>query len=178
MSGATHDLLNGGATLSHCENGGVGFLTAYVAFTLDTLGGSEQARIDGCGADRGADFPHGFPDCIKKGTAGILHEVPTVGDLGGVWQGCSRRERVTAAAVARHNGDLWLTGEPSLRRSRLAVRQQTDRLASLKVANDRSVSLVSPPRPIVDPDHTWRGERRSAASANDAQQGVVAHGEH
>jgi hypothetical protein len=39
---------------------------------LDTLGGSEQARIDGCGADCGADFPHGFPDCVEKGTAGVL----------------------------------------------------------------------------------------------------------
>jgi hypothetical protein len=112
-------------------------------------------------------------DFRTKGTAGILHEVPTVGDLGGV---CSRRERVTAAAVARHNGDLWLTGEPSLRGSRLAVGQQSDRLASLKIANDRSVSLVSPPRPIVDADYTWRGERRTAASADDAQQRLVAHG--
>jgi hypothetical protein len=30
----------------------------------------------------------------------------------------------------------------------------SDRLASLKIANDRSASLVSPPRPIVDPAHT------------------------
>jgi hypothetical protein len=45
MSGATHDLLNGGAALSQCENGGVGLLTAYVAFILDTLGGSDQARM-------------------------------------------------------------------------------------------------------------------------------------
>jgi hypothetical protein len=51
------------------------------------------------------------------------------------------------------------TWEPSLRGSRLTVWQQTDRLASLKIANDRSVSLVSPPCPIVDPDYTWRGER-------------------
>jgi hypothetical protein len=178
MSGAAHDLLDRGPVLGHSENGGVGLFSAEVTFILDTLGSGEQAGIDRCGADRGTDLPHGLANGIEKGTTGVLHEMPTVGDLCGIRQRPGRSQRIATAAISRDNGDLWLTGEPRLRCSRLAVWQQCDRLASFKVANDRSVALVSPPRPVVDPHDRRRGEERATAPSDDTKKRVVTHGEH
>ena len=101
--------------------------SAEIAFILDTLGSGEQAGIDRCGTDRGTDLAHGFPHGVEKGAAGVLHEMPTVGDLGGVRQRLGCGQRVAAAAVTGDNGDLGLAGEPSLGRRRLAIRQQSDR---------------------------------------------------
>ena len=94
MSGAAHDLLDRGLVLGHSENGGVGLFSAEVTFILDTLGSGEQAGIDRCGADRGTDLPHGLANSIDKGAAGVLHEMPTVGDLGGVRQRPGRGQRI------------------------------------------------------------------------------------
>src|SRR3954466_7514443 len=77
MSGAAHDLLDRDPVLSQRENGSVGRFSAEVAFILDTLGSSEQAGIDRCGTDRGTDLAHGFLHGVEKGTAGVLHEMPT-----------------------------------------------------------------------------------------------------
>src|SRR3989441_13350661 len=55
---------------------------------------------------------------------------------------------------------------------------RSDRFASFQVANDRSIALVSPPCPIVDPyDRGWC-KRRAAASSDDTKKSVVAHRKH
>jgi hypothetical protein len=58
------------------------------------------------------------------------------------------------------------------------VGEKTDGPASFKIANNRAVTLVALPRPIVDADHDGRWDWRTAASANNPQQGVVAHRQH
>jgi hypothetical protein len=58
---------------------------------LEALRGGEQVRIDGRGADGSADLAHGFANRIEEGVAGVFHEVPTIGDLGGVRQRFRRR---------------------------------------------------------------------------------------
>jgi hypothetical protein len=82
-------------------------------------GGGQQVGIYGGGADRGADLAHGFANRIEKGVAGVLHEMPTVSDLGGVWKCLGRSKGVTAAAVARDHSDLRLPREPGLCSGRL-----------------------------------------------------------
>ena len=121
MSGEPYDLFYGDARLSQSEDGGVGLFSPEIALILDALGSGQQAGIYGGGADRGADLAHGFANRIKEGVAGVLHEVPTVGDLGGVRERLGRSKGVTAAAVARDHSDLWLPREPGLRSGWLSV---------------------------------------------------------
>jgi hypothetical protein len=122
MSGEPYDLLYGDARLGLFEDSRVGVLSPKIALVLEALGGGQQAGIYGSGADRDADLAHGFAYRIEEGAAGILHEVPTVGDLGGMRErlGCSKG--VTAAAIARDHSDLWLPRQPGLRGGWLSVR--------------------------------------------------------
>ena len=121
MSSEPYDLLYGDARLSLFEDCRVGVLTPKIALILDALGGGQQVGIYGGGADRDADLAHGFANRIEEGVACVLHEVPTVGDLGGVRECLGRSKGVTAAAVARDHSDLWLPREPGLRSGWLSV---------------------------------------------------------
>jgi len=69
---------------------------------------------------------------------------------------------------------LGLGGEPGLGGGGLSVRQQCNRLSSLKIADQRPIALVAAPSPVVDPDDRRRREACAAAPTNGAQQGVVA----
>jgi len=89
---------------------------------LDPLGGGEQLGIHGRRTQHAADLPHRRAYGIEEGAAGILHQVPAVGDLGGVRQGLGRRQGIAAAAIASHDGDLLLARQPILCRRRLTIR--------------------------------------------------------
>ncbi|MET4115907.1 hypothetical protein ABIB85_005143 [Bradyrhizobium sp. JR1.5] len=121
MAGEPYDLLYGDARLSLFEDCRVGVFSPKIALILNALGGGQQAGIYGGGADRDADLAHGFANRIQEGVAGVLHEVPTVGDLGGVRECLDRSKGVTTAAVARDHSDLWLAREPGLRSGWLSV---------------------------------------------------------
>lgn len=112
MSGEPYDLLYGDARLSLFEDCRVGVLTPKIALILDALGG---------GADRDADLAHRFANRIEEGVAGVLHEMPTVGDLGGLRECLGHSKGVAAAAVARDHSDLWLPREPGLRSGWLSI---------------------------------------------------------
>lgn len=73
-----------------------------------------------------ADLSHRRPHGIEEGTAGILHQVPPVGDLGRVGQGFGHGKRIPTTAITSHDGDLRLTREPGPCRRGLAVGQQGD----------------------------------------------------
>ena len=137
-----------------------------------------KVGIYGGGADRDADLAHGFAHRIEEGVAGVLHQMPTVGDLGGLRQRLGRSKGVTAAAVARDDSDLRLPREPGLRSGRLSVGQQGDRSSPLEVADDCSVALIAPPCPVVDTDHARRSKGRTPAPSNHPKQRIVAHGQH
>ncbi|MGY3294559.1 hypothetical protein ACVW0I_001399 [Bradyrhizobium sp. LM6.11] len=122
MSSEPIDLLYGDARLGLLEDYCVGVLTPKIALILDALGGGQQVGIYGGGADRDSDLAHRFANRIKEGLAGVLHEVPTVGDLGGLRECLGRSKGVAATAVARDHSDLWLPREPGLRSGRLSVR--------------------------------------------------------
>jgi hypothetical protein len=85
MSAEPYDLLDGGARRRQLEDGRIGVLPPKKTFVLKALGSGKQAGIDRGGADRGTDLSHGFANCVEKRTAGILHEMPAIGDLCGVW---------------------------------------------------------------------------------------------
>jgi hypothetical protein len=121
MSRKPYDLLYGDARLSLSEDCRVGILTPEIALVLDALCGGQQGRIYGGGADRDANLAHGFADRIEEGVAGVLHQMPTVSDLGGVRERLGHSKGITAAAIARDHGNLRLPREPSLCSSWLSV---------------------------------------------------------
>ena len=79
--------------------------------------------------------------------------MPAVRDLNRLRQRLLSRQSVAAAAIARHDGDLWLAGEPGLCRRWFAVPEQRDRLATLEIADDRPVAMVASPCAVVDPEY-------------------------
>src|SRR5208283_3557556 len=69
---------------------------------------------------------------------------------------------------------LRLAGQPGLGGRWLSIRQQRDRLSTFKITDQRSISMVATPGPVVDPDDHRGREARVAPSAHGAQQSVVA----
>ena len=84
MPGLPNDLLDGHALLDHGEDRCVGFLAPEIAFILDPLGRSQKLGIDHRCPDDGTDLTHGFAHRVEESAACILHEMPAIGDLGGV----------------------------------------------------------------------------------------------
>ena len=110
--------------------------------------------------------------------AGVFHEVPTIGDLGGARAAPSPLLACSRRRGRGDNGDLWLLREPGLCGGGLPVWQEADRPPPFEIADDRPVALVAAPRPIIDADHARRRKGRTAAPANNPKQGVIADGEH
>jgi hypothetical protein len=104
--------------------------------------------------------------------------MPAVGDLRRIGKGPLGSQRISTAAIARDNRDLRLAHQPSLCRGGLAVWQKGDRPASIKVANESSITVIAAPGPIVNSNHRRRWERRRPKSPNNTQQCVVADRHH
>jgi hypothetical protein len=72
---------------------------------------------------------------------------------------------IAAASIACDDLDLRLIGKPTLCRYRLAIRQQRDCLAPFEIADDRPIALITPPCPVVDPNHGRNGRRSAGGGA-------------
>jgi hypothetical protein len=76
---------------------------------LQAFGGGEQLGIDRCRADRSANLTHRLADCIEESLARILHQMPTIGDLGGMGVCRCDRFAVSAPAVTSDNGNVVIS---------------------------------------------------------------------
>ena len=114
MPGSAHDLLDGYAFADETTDDSICLFTPQVSLILQALGGGQKFRIYGGCADRNADLPHRLANGVKKGVAGVFHQMPAVGDLFGVWQGLCSSMPIPAAAVSSDDFDLRLLGQPSL----------------------------------------------------------------
>lgn len=85
VPGSAHDLLDGYAFFNEITDDGVCLFTPQVSLISQALRGGQKLRIYGGCTDRNADLPHRLAHGVKKGVAGVFHEMPTVGDLFGVW---------------------------------------------------------------------------------------------
>jgi hypothetical protein len=103
-----------------------------------------------------------------------FHQIPAVRDLDRFGERLLRRQRIAAAAVPSHDGDLRLVRQPRFGSRRFSIRQQRNRLSALEITDQRSIAMVASPSPVVDPDDRRRREARTAAPPHGAQQGVVA----
>ncbi len=110
---STDDLSDGYAGLEQGSDGHVGLLAPQVALVLDALGGGKQRRIDGGGADHLADLPHGETHGVEEATAGVLHQVPAVGDLDGPQAARVLTASGRSAPPRSRVDDLDLTGWPA-----------------------------------------------------------------
>ena len=123
---ASDDLLDRHALRRQSHNGGVGVLPPQIALVLQSFSRGEKVWIDRRRADRSPYLPHRFADRVEERAAGVLHQMPTIGDLGGVRQCLRNRFAIGAAAVSRDDLDLWAQRQPGLRRGALAIGQQRD----------------------------------------------------
>ena len=117
-------------------------------------------------------------DRVDEGAAGVLHQMPAVGDLR-----CPRKcslsgKRITPATIPRDDRDLRLNREPDLSRGGLPVRQQGDRPTPIEITNESSITMVATPGPVVNPNDAWRCECRRPPSPDSAQERIVADRHH
>jgi hypothetical protein len=94
-----------------------------IAFILKALGGSEQLGIDRRRPDGSSDLAHRFAYGIEKSAVGILHQVPTISDLGRLRKCPVNRFTISAAAITGDNGNPLMLFQPGYSRCRLTIRQ-------------------------------------------------------
>ena len=128
--------------------------------------------------ERRAYLAHRFAHGAEEGGAGVLHQMPAICDLESVGKSPAGGEGEAAAAVSGHNSDLRLFCEPRLSGRRFPVRKELDRATALEVANNRPVTLVAFPGPVIDSDDVWSWRRRPYRSPYHAQQRVVTNRHH
>jgi hypothetical protein len=68
---------------------------------LQSFGAGQQRRIDHGGPKRLANWSHRSPHRLQESGAGILHEVPAIGDLHGLRCRPGSGLTIATAAVAR-----------------------------------------------------------------------------
>jgi hypothetical protein len=89
---------------------------------------------------------------IEEGPTGVLHQMPTVGDLYRVRQSLCRSFAISATTVTGDDCDRGMSSEPGLGGRRLTIRQQGDYPAPFQIADDAGVPVVAPPCPIINAD--------------------------
>lgn len=125
-AGAPDDLLDRNASFKQRHDGRIGFLAALVPVILQALGAGQEGGVDHRCTDDGADLAHGLAHSVQKRPAGILHQMPVVGDLLGRRQGLGRRLAIPAAAIPRDDSDRRMMPQPSLGRRRFLSGNASD----------------------------------------------------
>src|SRR5580704_8998270 len=168
---STHNLLDRCAGLGEGADDAIDFLSPQIALVLQALGMGQQSRVDGGAVERHADGAHRSAHGFEKRGAGVLHQMPPVGNLHRLRCRSGRSLAISAAAVARDDGDLRMARQPGFDRSRLAVREKIDYTPSFEIANDAAVALPALPGPVVDADDVQRSAIADSMPAHCAQQG-------
>jgi hypothetical protein len=144
----------------------------------DALGCGEQPRIDRGRADDLANLSHRPAHGVEEATAGILHEVPPVGDLDSLRQSSGDRLAVSAPSVAGDDLDRGILLQQHLRGRRLAVREERYDTAAFEIADQGAVAVVAAPGEVVDADDAARIGACGRPAADDAQERISTDGQH
>jgi hypothetical protein len=105
-AGEAHDLLDRRAGLGKRANHAIGLLPPQVALMLQAFGVGQQRRVNDGAAKRRADGSHRSPYRFQKCGAGVLHQMPAIGNLHGLGCRSGRSLTVPAAPVARDDADF------------------------------------------------------------------------
>ena len=173
-SGAPDDLLDGDAVFEQLQDLGVRFGPAAPAFVLAAFRRREQCWIDRACAERLANLAHAPAYGAEERRAGVLEEMPAVGDLPRLGPPKRRRLAVAAPAIPSDDLDRRPRRQPGLDGGGFAVRQHVDDPATLQIADHRAVAMSFPPGPVVDADRFRRAVIGLGAAADRAEQRVLA----
>ena len=110
----------------------VGLLTTDKALVSQPLRIGQKLRINNVGAHGLSDLAHGFADGIEKGSAGILHEVPSVRNLFRMWQYPGNGFAVSTTTVPCHDRDGRMVRQPGSGSIKGSIWQQSYRPSPLK----------------------------------------------
>lgn len=102
-AGAARDLLDRRPSVRERLNCRMDLFPAQKAFVLKALGRGQKCRLDADGVERLTDRWHRLPHRAEERSAGILHQMPAIGDLDCVGQCLGDRLTVSAAAITRHH---------------------------------------------------------------------------
>src|SRR5262245_8982151 len=91
------------------------------------------------------------------GLSHILVEMPAIGDLNGRRSALPRAVSICAGTIAANEFHSGILFEPGRQRRRFTIRKEINRRASLKVHQNRAVTLPFMLRPVIDSDDSWSG---------------------
>jgi hypothetical protein len=78
------------------------------------------------------------------------------------WIACGSARCAAASTIAGDDTDLRLLRQPDFSGGRLSIGQESDRRMSFKVADQRVVTMIAPPGPVIDASN--RGRRTPSGS--------------
>ena len=112
----------------------------------------------------------------RKARLAFLYQVPAISNLCRLRECFGGSEGVSATTVASDQSDLWLSRQLGLRCCWLTIGRQRNCPAPLQIADERAVTLVASPCPVIDPDHAGRDKTWAATSPHHSQQRILADG--
>ena len=101
--------------------------------------------------------------------------MPAIFDLEGVRQRSCGGLSVTSAAITGYDGDLGVIQQPGGDGGNLPVRQELHDTPPLKVADDRSVTVVPPKYEVVDADYRLRPHPLPCPAPDHPKQRAIAN---
>ena len=174
QAGCPDDPFDWNSLVGHLSNHAVGRLTALKALILQLFCRCQQGWIQFGRPDGLANGCHAPLHGQEEGGADVFQEMPSICDLNCLWQGTRNGTTIATVAVSGDNLDIGMGTEPGFDRGWLAIWKQVDHLPPLKIANQCSVALATPPGPIVDAENA-EVRRRSHCVSDTAQERILAH---
>jgi hypothetical protein len=105
-----------------------------------------------------------------EGFTQIAQQVPAVSNLRGLGRRSHCGLRINAGPITAHNLDSRMSPQPCRRAVHAAIRQQVDRLAFLKIAENRAVTVTFTPCPSTVSVELIRWPECPVVAPNDSLQ--------
>ena len=173
--GAADNLLDRHTRLMELQHGSVGRDALPPAFILRPFRRCQDRGINRLTADRLADVGHRATHRCEERRAGVLHQMPAVGDLPCLRPALYRRRAVATTTVTSDEFDRGPRRQPGLHCRHLTVGKHIDDPPPLEIADDRAIAMALAPCPVVDADHPGRQGNFGRTIANNAKERVLAH---
>jgi hypothetical protein len=101
--------------------------------------------------------------------------MPAICHLHGSWRPAPCAIGIETGTITRDNLDPWPALQPSGYAVCVAIRQQIKNTITLQIADNRSIPLSAPPRPIVDAYDRGGNEAGHRRRPDHPEQGIAAY---
>src|SRR3546814_20295744 len=88
-------------------------------------------------------------DGLAQRLTQATEQMPAIGHLHGPWSSAPCSIGIKVGAITRDNLDPRVAIQPVGHAVRIAIRQQIQNAIALQIADDRSLPLPAPPRPLL-----------------------------